>query len=342
MKIILKTSFGSHLYGTSTPASDNDIKAIYIPDGEDILLQSVKGTIATHRSKSEGEKNYAGEEDIEMFSLQRYFKLLSEGQTVSLDVLFSNPESWIEHTTEWLEIVNNRHRLLTRRSEAFIGYCRQQAKKYGIKGSRVAAIRSTLDWLNHGTSNGSKGINNKLGEFHLWIDAFVAKENNEFIKIVPLLQGSGTIINHLEVCGRKLPYTATVKNAIEVLDRLFTEYGTRALQAETNLGVDFKAISHAVRIGQQAVELFETHNIVFPRPNAAELLEIKQGKIPYLKVAEQIEELFSEVEKAAALSDLPEEVDHAWMKEFVERSYLDAVFNQYRGDILSKIKYWDL
>ena len=37
--------------------------------------------------------------------------------------------------------------LVTRRSAAFVGYCRQQANKYGIKGSRVAAARKALTLL---------------------------------------------------------------------------------------------------------------------------------------------------------------------------------------------------
>lgn len=37
-----------------------------------LLLQRVKATIANHRPKAEGEKNYAGEVDEEAYSLQRY------------------------------------------------------------------------------------------------------------------------------------------------------------------------------------------------------------------------------------------------------------------------------
>ena len=92
MKTVVRIKFGSHLYGTSTPMSDIDYKSVFVPSRRDILLQRVKATISTHRPKSEGEKNYAGEIDEELYSIQRYLQLLSEGQTVALDMLLA--PSW--------------------------------------------------------------------------------------------------------------------------------------------------------------------------------------------------------------------------------------------------------
>src|SRR5262245_57892462 len=50
MRLIVEMRFGSHLYGTATPLSDLDYKGIYVPDGRDILLQRVRGTISQSRS----------------------------------------------------------------------------------------------------------------------------------------------------------------------------------------------------------------------------------------------------------------------------------------------------
>jgi hypothetical protein len=325
MRKIVQCRFGSHLYGTNTPLSDIDIKSVYIPSADDIVLQKVKGSISVKRNKLIGEKNFAGEIDEEIYSLQKFFQLVSEGQTVALDLLFSNSESWISHTPEWLEIIANRHRLITRKSEAFIGYCRQQAKKYGIKGSRVAAAREVLNYLKS-CSNEYLGLNSKLIRWSNSIDEFVSlSSNKEFINIVEIEQNSGTKTTFLDVCGRKLSYTASLKNAIEVVQRLVDEYGQRALQAESNQGIDWKSLSHAVRIGQQAVELFQTKNITFPRPNADFLLKIKKGELPYVQVAEIIENLFEEVEEAARNSDFPEDVDKEWIVKFVYSKYMASI-----------------
>lgn len=124
MRQIVRIKFGSHLYGTATPASDLDYKAVYVPDAHAILLQRVKGSLSAKRPKAEGEKNVAGEIDEESYSLQRYLGLAAEGQTVALDVLFAPRWSMVDEPGwEWREIERNRQRLITRRSAAFIGYC---------------------------------------------------------------------------------------------------------------------------------------------------------------------------------------------------------------------------
>src|SRR5208282_6493507 len=109
MKQIVKILFGSHMYGTSTPSSDLDYKGIFLPSGRDIILGRGKETISTQRPKGEGEKNYAGEEEFENFSLKQYFKLLSEGQTVCLDMLFAPATSIVAdyHPHLWYEITKN-------------------------------------------------------------------------------------------------------------------------------------------------------------------------------------------------------------------------------------------
>lgn len=107
--------------------------------------------------------------------------------------------------------------------------------------------------------------------------------------------------------------------------RVVDEYGKRALMAETQQGVDWKALSHAVRVGTHAIELLRTGFVTFPLPNAAHVLEIKQGKRLYQDVAAEIEALLVEVEEAAAASVLPVEPDLKWIDDFVASAYLDEV-----------------
>ncbi len=141
LETIVKIKFGSHLYGTSTPESGLDIKAVYIPSASDILLQRINPVAAQHRLKQHGEKNTSSDTDFEAYSLQRYLELLAEGQTVALDMLFAPDSAMLEEPHGlWREIQSLSPQLLTRGATAFVRYCRQQANKYGIKGSRVAAV----------------------------------------------------------------------------------------------------------------------------------------------------------------------------------------------------------
>jgi len=111
----------------------------------------------------------------------------------------------------------------------------------------------------------------------------------------------------------------------EIIENLVDTYGKRALAAEDAGGVDWKALSHAVRVGTEAIELLSTGKVTLPLPNRELLLDIKLGKLPYNEVAAQIESLLDEVEAASAASILPVEVDRNWIDDFVVRAYGEEV-----------------
>lgn len=324
MKTIVRMKFGSHLYGTDTPQSDLDFKSIFIPPSRDILLQRIKHTVATKRPKIMGEKNYAGEVDEEAYALHRFMQLVSEGQTVSLDMLFAHDGAILDRTDLWSEIVDNRHRLLTKKSAAFVGYCRTQANKYGIKGSRVAAARAAAAMFKEAMDR--LGTTAKVEVIAPLLERFVTE--NEHSALVPLSaigRGEGHLLMHFECCNKKVPYTNSIKLAYELFARVYDEYGERARKAETNVGIDWKALSHAVRVAREAMELLETGHITFPLPYATHILEIKTGALTYDVVAAEIEELLESVESASPRSKLPDRPDEQYMQDLIEFEYRQAV-----------------
>lgn len=322
MRNIVTIKHGSHLYGTSTPASDVDYKSVFIPPARDIVLQRIKQTISNKRPKGMGEKNYAGEIDEEAHSLQRFLQLAAEGQTVALDVLFAPEWSMVRAPSpEWREIMANRHRLLTRKAASFVGHVRTQSNK----GSRVAASRAARDILSCAMA-GPAGSTAKLETISALIDVFVEHHEHTSVLVIENT-GTGTMMPHWEVCGRKMPYSASIKTAHGIMQRMVDEYGQRALMAETQQGVDWKALSHAVRVGAQALELLETGHITFPLANAKHILDIKLAKLPYRVVADEIENFLSLVEAAAEVSTLPAEPDHSWIEDFVHRIYRGEVWS---------------
>lgn len=322
MRKIVTIRFGSHLYGTSTPASDVDLKSVHVPSARDILLQRAKGSITNQRPKNPGEKNYAGEVDEESYSMQRFLSLAAEGQTVALDVLFAPEWSMTAPAApEWDEILRNRARLITKKSAAFVGYCRQQANKYGIKGSRVAAARDALKTLEYYACNMSP--QSKLGELADFIKHHVA--TTEHMSIDEIIQPGDRVLQYWNVCGRKLQFNATIKHARDVVAGLVEEYGKRSLQAESQQGVDWKALSHAVRVGTQAIELLTTGHVTFPLPNADHVKAVKLGELPYQTVSAEIEELLERVEAAALASPLRAEPDREWIDGFVAEVYRQEI-----------------
>lgn len=318
MTEIVRMVFGSQLYGTSTPASDTDLKAVHIPSPEQILLGRTPRAINQVTKANEREKNAPEDTDFESFGLQHFMKLLCEGQTVCLDMLYAPDSMIINKTWEWEWIVDHRKEFVSRQCQSYIGYCRQQANKYGIKGSRVAAVRLVLDWLKEAAED--MGHLAKVGEVEWdWLDS------QEHAEVLQITIASGAIIPHLNVCNRKVPFGSTLKIAIDVYQRLFDEYGKRALMAEKNEGVDWKALSHAVRIGRQAIDVLSGNDIIFPLPYADFITAIKKGEYDYSMIGEMIDDLLVQVEQAAETSPLPEQPNFVLAEQFVLGTYFKQI-----------------
>lgn len=324
--VLLKIVHGSHLFGTSTPKSDKDYKGVVVPSRDSILMGRYPRTSYNESTKEdERAKNTSADTDVEMMTLKGFMELLRQGQTMALELLFCPQDSIVEVHPAWeLMVLPYRDQLVHRGVSAFFGYARQQAAKYGVKGSRVAAVRRTLELLE--TFDEAK----KIGEYATAEDERLlahvrANSDRPLMGEQPLVQvvqcrgPNGEPCDHLEVCNRKVPFHATVKYAKEVFRRIFDEYGKRALMAEKNEGIDWKALSHAVRVGDQAIELLTTGHITLPRPNAALLLAIKQGELAYRSVAEMIESRLVEMTVLQASSKLPDEVDQKVIDGIVTR-----------------------
>lgn len=321
MNIILQVKFGSHLYGTNTPTSDADFKAIYLPTAREIVLEKARRNVSTSRPKQEYEKNTKDDVDSETFSLKEYLRLLIEGQTVALDMLFAPENFKVVKGPEYHlfdHIYTNREKLLSKGILSFIGYARKQASKYGIKGSRVRAVRETLTFL--------EGFPGQvlLKEIRSQLDTFVA-QGDEFIRFVTCDDPNGATVTYFEVSGRKFQLTNSVKYSVGVLSKIYNEYGQRAKLAEVNDGIDWKALSHAVRVNFEGQELLQTGFITFPCPEKQLLLDIKTGKLPYKEVEVIIEKGLQDLEVAQANSILQEKPDEQWAEDFLYDVYSKIV-----------------
>lgn len=316
-QVIVRIEFGAHLYGTNTASSDHDYKSVYIPSAADILLQRVKGSLGHRVKRFEGDKNAPEDTDDEMYSLQRYLGLLSMGQTVTIDMLFA-PKPLLTHPL-WDEIRSNKDLLLTKRSAAFVGYCRTQANKYGIKGSRVAAAKDAVEFFRGHLEH--LGTTAKLNEVADLLQSICG----EHTQVVELETTAGHTEHFLECCNRKVSFGNTIKAAFEIYSRIYENYGKRARLAQTNEGIDWKALSHAVRVANEALELLRTANVTFPLPNAAHILAIKRGLLPYDAVAGEIEGLLVDVEEASHNSTLRDEADQNFIDALVQREYRKSI-----------------
>lgn len=339
MKTVIKSYFGSHLYGTSTPESDVDYKEIFIPDARQIMTDSVKNHMTLNTNDS-SQRNTKDDIDHELFSLKQFLKLCSKGETVALDMLHTPPEMIVASDLPqvWEFIYANRARFYTTDMKAYLGYVRKQAAKYGVKGSRMAALREVVEVLDKtenedfdpewqgATAMSQRKIRVRVGTLTSVLPV------NEFCQWINAKDDKGGDQVFYEVLGRKFQTSISVEMMKTSVYKMWKEFGDRARQAEQNDGIDWKALSHALRGGFQLEEIYSTGDLKYPLKSAKLLKEVKAGNIPFKEVQQLLESVVGNVERLAEVArknGMPSEPDMKFWDDFVEKVYLENVKGYY-------------
>jgi hypothetical protein len=229
--------FGSHVYGTNLPTSDRDFKGVFIPDAQDLVMQRASKHIRNSTKTDDSKRNTAEDVDDELFSFQTYMELIRQGQTVALDMLFTPVKYYCDDVPVspfWQEIVDHRALLIHKGTNAFVGYTKAQAAKYGHKGDRLSALNLFMD-----ASKDWKG-RYELGEYAEAIADLTKAANSKEVEIVliPTPNGSSGVMKdlpHLSLANKKVGYTCTVDYARQVWQLALDKYGHRAKLAESNI-----------------------------------------------------------------------------------------------------------
>jgi len=315
MKTIVKTIFGSHLYGTNTPDSDQDFKGVFLPSKEQILINKIPKSINQYTKSNNQVKNSSKDIDFEIYSLHYFIHLACEGETAALDMLHTPKELIIEKHPIWDEIILHRNKFYTKNLKAFIGYARRQAAKYGIKGSRLNDAKLVLEFFNTYLRNDPY-----IKLYAIW-DFLPIGEH--IFKHPPNENGE----RMYEVCGRKIGEKVNIEYAYGIVEKFIAAYGNRAKLAAENKGIDWKAVSHAFRAAYQIKQILTEGTIIFPLKESKELLEIKLGKLDYqTKVAPELDNLICEVEELSLNSNLPEKVNRNFWDKFIINTLETYVF----------------
>jgi predicted nucleotidyltransferase len=311
MKKIVEMIFGSHLYGTHTECSDRDYKGVFKHSLDELILQNAQKSINT-TTGGNNSKNSALDTDREIYSLHYFLELAMRGETVALDMLHAPDEFIVENTDIWRYIRSERKRFYTKNLTAYVGYCRKQAAKYSIKGSRLHAIKQVVEFLN---SIGDK--EKRLSEF------FPGVEENEHIVKRELKNCTQEDNRALDVCGKMFMVSSQVSYILPILEKMYESYGSRAKLAEKNEGIDWKAISHAYRAGLQLKEIYTTGDLIFPLKDADFLREIKKGSLHFKNdgIGEGLGSLIDEIFSLAESSEYPQRVDRVLWDQFLLNIY---------------------
>ncbi len=286
-QIIILSVAGSQMYGTATENSDKDYLGVFVPTKKDVLLGQIEHQI--HLPKESGL-------DLQMWSIHYFLKLLLQGETMAMDLLHSPYHCWVYYNHDiWTIFRENRTSFYTKNMKAFISYARKQAAKYGVKGERIAALQEVISFLS--------GCDRERRLLEVW-NSLPSPEHVHF-----LAADHPHGVRMYQVCGTKFQETVTVQYIYDRVRKTLSDYGKRAQMAADNEGIDWKAISHAIRAANQVYDILKHGGYSYPLTNAKFIKMVKLGKLPYEMAEAVLDDFLDEIEKLMEESDLPETSD---------------------------------
>jgi len=311
---VVMMEYGSGLYGLKTANSDTDYKGVFFNTVDEFLSGKPIETISW-TTGPEHAKNGAGDIDYSVMSLHTFIRDAIKGDTTALDMLHCKTP--ISSSKEWEFLVANRSKFYSKEMAAFVGFVRTQAGKYSVKGSRLKTITNALANLKcfepetkladlQCDANGNDGL--YYDEFAMWVTKYnsKAKQDDYFYQIN----------------GRNYQSTIRVEQVIPQLEAIYAEYGHRAKKAEANEGMDWKALSHALRVGYQSMRIYRDGDYSYPLPESDFIMRVKLGKADYLtEIAPALDEVVSTVERLAETNDFPEVVDSEYWDKWLIETY---------------------
>lgn len=317
---LAKIQFGSHLYGTKTPSSDMDYKSIHVPSARSILLGRPEdvlhfGTKATSADEKTGywsgtpRANTNTDVDHDSLSLAKFFGMLKDGDMNAIEMLFAPTASIEETSPDWdyIRSPDVRKRLIDRKCSGFVGYCQSQATRYGVRASRVESLTHLLNAIQTCANSHPLGLQARISDCTQDLQRLL--EGNAAVTWTRRHSGQTSDLLHISVCDRLAAVTEKMAQLQDIAEGALRKYGRRSLAASHSGGYDFRALSHAIRVGREALELLTTSEITFPLASADELIAIKAGRIAGPEVLKMLDSILVEVEGASQNSTLAENID---------------------------------
>lgn len=316
-RLIFLTEFGSVLYGTDSEISDADYVGVFIPSLSDMFTDKVEHTIR-FSTGNEVSKNGNEDIDIQLFSIQHFIDTAMSGKIIAFDVLYaiSNVKCVMLMTTEWNQLVARRARFINNDLTSFMSYIKEQAHKYGIKGSKLAAMDNLL----------------KVCEKHIQDEHYNPRATVEsMLSDLPVTPYSGLIYENsqfafYEFLKKRFQANSRIKDLHLAISNMRRKYGVRAEAAKNNDGIDWKAVSHAIRAGYQICDLFNYGEIRFPLKEAEYIGKVKSGTLDFItEVQPELERIHKVVEETAVkpkFNHVPDAIFwEKWVANFIRRYY---------------------
>jgi len=341
-KVILRHKSGSHAYGTVTPESDLDIRGIFIAN------KTYYHGFVKRVEQVQDMKN-----DITMYELVKYFTLAAKANPNILESMFVRDEDIIEIDELGERLRAHRDLFLSKKCKyTYSGYAHAQLKR--IKSHRKwlldppKALPARADYgLPEQTLVPNDQLQATLSMIQRKIDTwdidFLGMPEPDKIYVTEQIEKYLIDINvssdvkwncaarsinlgdnFIDALDRERRYNTAKTNWKQYREWRANRNEKRAV-LERKFGYDTKHGSHLIRLMRTCVEILEHNTVHVFRPDAKELLAIRNGARSYESIIEEAEQLKNKANELYKTSMLPYIVDHnkldALCIELVEASH---------------------
>lgn len=332
---------GSHAYGTNTESSDFDIRGIFVGEKENI--------IGNNRVDQFEDKT----NDITIYELSKAINLISEQNPNMHEILFCDEDNIIFATEEYWNIRKNNQKFISSLARhKYSGYAMSQLKR--IKGHSKWLIREQsgefnkkpeiLDFCRIIETDGKthRDKNHLLS----WSQcSFLTKETNTIYKVW-ILGKFGEILNfngwvdndnytfyfEENIDKHNSKFVGLLFFAKDEFNNSLDNYNAwkhwkenrnkDRHKTEQDYGYDTKHAMHLVRLLRMGYEILSEGIVNVKRPDAKELLQIRNGSWSYEVLIQYTEDMDKrKLEGAYKFTKLPKSVDKNFVNSILIETY---------------------
>lgn len=340
--LVFKCVTGSKAYGTDRPTSDVDTRGVFI----------APIYVALSCCKSIEQVETPGIDET-IFELKKFIKLAADANPNILDILFADKENILYIHPVFQEVLDNKHIFLSKKvRHTFSGYA--MAQLHRIKGHRKWIMQpqgevppKLGDYCRLVLSNGqvtSDGNEIRKMSFECFLaetfgsSQFRVFKSPEFFqnKLGFFTEGEEQLrpINvHDDILRERAEYVGFLLVNIDEYKAEHTKWkqywdwkknrNEDRAELEEKYTFDTKHASHLVRLMKMCKEILTDGKVLIRRPDAKELLAIRNGKFKYDELIEWAENSDKELDALYEKSTLP----HSPNWEKIDELYRSVLFN---------------
>jgi hypothetical protein len=290
---------------------------VFIPNSEYLLgLKKIEEVDNSTKNSAADHRNTADDIDDKNYTLPKYLHLALQNNPNIVEVLFATPENILMNSPEWMELVENRDKILSQRVfHTFTGYAFSQKKKLTVKSERFISLVEGVELLE---KTFSKEILNDARS------AITEKEASFLNQKLKYYKGEK---QNCESFHKGMSLKMIYEKLVSERDN----YGWR-VHTDTfeSLGYDCKFGYHLIRILAEGHQLLATGELQYPIMGVAreDIVRVREGQVELKELLEMYERYDALCKNALERTPLPKKPDFNWADKWLIETLRDSIIRE--------------